>query len=155
MRKNTNSYIKHDTYAEIHTTKGDVILVDAEDLPTLSKFSWYVTTKGYSATKVNGKLLYMHRMLMNPENLQVDHINHDKLDNRKFNLRIVTNQENQFNRPVNSNNTSGVTGVYWNKDCRKLVAQITIDGRTISGGLFQEKEEAVQMRKALEQKYFK
>ena len=153
-RKNMNIILRCGIHSEIITANGDRILVDTSNLPIVSQYSWHVTTRGYAATRINGRIVYMHRMLMCPGELQVDHINQNKLDNRRFNLRIVTNQQNHFNRPLNSNNSSGVTGVYWNRDCQKWCAQITINGKTISGGLFHDFEDAVLKRMELEEIHF-
>ena len=153
-RRNLNIILRYDTYSEIITAKGDHILIDTVNIPIVSQYSWHVSTRGYAATRSNGINMYMHRILMQPGEFQVDHINRNKLDNRMQNLRIVTNQQNQFNRPLNSNNSSGFTGVYWNRDCQKWCAQITINGKTISGGLFKDIQDAVLKRKELEDKYF-
>ena len=149
-----NMILRHEIHSEIITANGDHILVDTVNLPIVSQYSWHVTSRGYAATRINGKIVYMHRMLMCPGELQVDHINQNKLDNRRFNLRIVTNQQNHFNRPLNSNNSSGVTGVYWHNQCQKWCVQITVNGKTISGGLFVDFRDAVQKRQELEDIYF-
>jgi len=63
------------------------------------------------------KKVYMHRVVNNtPDNLQTDHINHNQLDNRRINLRSVTNQQNAFNASLNKANTSGTKGVSWSKE---------------------------------------
>ena len=154
-RNNTNVVTPYITHGEIITAKVDQILVDLMDLPQVARHSWYITTRGYAATRINGKIVYLHRMLMRPEELQVDHINRNKLDNRRSNLRIVTNQQNHFNMPVNSNNSSGVSGVYWHRQCRKWCVQITVNGRTIHGGLYSDLKNAALRRKELEDTYFR
>ena len=123
MRTNTNTYFEQDSFVEIVTLKNEVILVDDEDFSKIRKSSWYVSNRGYVCTRTERKIKYLHRILMNPsEKLQVDHINHNKLDNRKINLRIVTNQQNHFNRSINKNNKSGAKGVYFNKKVANGVA---------------------------------
>jgi hypothetical protein len=87
---------------EIQLNKGMVALVDDEDFRTVSLFKWYVATTGYAVhgERVNGKQLkiYMHRFVTNaPKNMQVDHINANRLDNRKENLKICTARENGEN----------------------------------------------------------
>ena len=152
--RNKNKYEVRCNIAVIITRKGDRILVDCDDLEYLKGYSWHITSKGYACTSVNGEKVYMHRLLMNPKDHQVDHINLNKLDNRKNNLRIVSNQQNHFNRPINRNNTSGHTGIYRHNQCDRWCVQITINGKTIHGGLFKEFSKAVEAREALEQKYF-
>jgi hypothetical protein len=90
---------------KIKTTKGIYCLVDEDDFEKLNKYRWYFCSMdgetGYAYAKVDGKLVSMHRFLMRfPIGLEIDHINHDKLDNRKQNLRIVSRSENAFNRKI-------------------------------------------------------
>lgn len=97
-------------------------------------------SQGYLNGKltISGKvyLLRQHRILWAmhagewPSD-QIDHINGNKLDNCISNLRVVTNQENSRNRKRNRNNTTGVTGVYFNKQNGKWVATIFVDGKLI------------------------
>lgn len=154
MRVNTNRYVKQADFTEIYTIKGEVILVDNDDFDMVSKYCWYVSTKGYAYSRKNKKHVSMHRLLMTPEKLQVDHINRNKLDNRKSNLRLVTNQQNQYNTRLPRNNTSGFKGVYYNKDCDKWSAQITVNKKTINLGLFENKELAIQARLLAEKQYY-
>ena len=86
--------------------------------------------------------------------MEVDHINHNGLDNRKENLRIVTHKQNKFNNPILSTNTSGVTGVSWSKQKNKWRAYITIDNKQKSLGYYFNKEDAIKARKEAEEKYF-
>lgn len=75
-----------------------VVLLDAEDVPRVSALKWAIIgTNGYVVCA--SRRLLLHRFIMNaPPGTQVDHINHDKLDNRKANLRLCTPSQNQFNR---------------------------------------------------------
>ena len=59
-----------------------------------------------------------------PPLYKVDHINHNKYDNRKQELRICTNQQNCMNRKIQCNNTSGTPGVNYNKELKKWIARI-------------------------------
>ena len=155
MRKNTNKYVFRNDHIEIITRKGETILIDFEDFEKCKTISWCVDSKGYAngGNKLIGTVR-LHRFIMNPGKYHVDHINRNKLDNRRENLRLVTNQENHFNQNIPMNNSSGHIGVYFNKQCRKWCSQITVDGKTISGGLFKNIEDAIRKREELEQKYF-
>ena len=156
MRVNTNIITIKNGYAEIQTVKGEIIIIDISDVDKCKEHSWSIDSKGYPSSGGKGlRTTRLHRFLLQPpKGMQVDHINHNKLDNRRCNLRIVTNQQNHFNRPLNSNNSSGVKGVYWNKQCQKWCSQITINGKTISGGLFNNLNDAILKRIELENKYF-
>lgn len=73
-------------------------LVDNEDLEKLSKYSWYKHSEGYAVTNINKKYTLMHRFLLNAKrNEVVDHINGNKLDNRKSNLRLASPAQNMMN----------------------------------------------------------
>ena len=116
------------------------------------------TNRGYIQFSVLGKLYSGHRLAWLyehgkfPKN-QIDHINHDRIDNRIDNLREATNAENHKNRTMQSNNTSGYNGVYWREDRRRWYVSITIDQKTKHIGYFKAKDDAVSARKEAEKKY--
>lgn len=73
---------------------------DKEDQNIVDCFKWFML-EGYAVTKINGKLVSFHRLVMGLPSGQIDHINRDRLDNRKCNLRVVTSSDNQLNRGGN------------------------------------------------------
>lgn len=100
-------------------------IVDNEDYLYLSKRKWGLSKKGYAwggkayydnNNKRKTKTELIHRLVMKVKKGQIiDHINRDRLDNRKCNLRICSRFENQCNRPAPKHNTSGYKGVSFNK----------------------------------------
>ncbi|MGO4470387.1 HNH endonuclease [Arthrobacter sp. M-10] len=87
------------------------------------------------------------RMLVRGE--VVDHINHDRLDNRRANLRLATMATNQYNKPLQKNNSSGFKGIQFRKDVsspRKYEARIAYDGKVFCIGMYELAEEAAWMR---------
>lgn len=79
--------------------RGQTTIVDADDLPDLQKYTWYLCSNGYVYARIDGKPVALHVYLMRtPRGMHTDHINRDKLDNRRSNLRICTPQENLANR---------------------------------------------------------
>ena len=128
------------------------IIIDQDLFHDLMKYSWNKTKKNYIQGEVNGKPIQLSRYIMNcPENLVVDHINNNPLDNRKCNLRIVTLQENSFNRSSQKNSTSQYVGVSKKSDRNKWVS--VINGKFL--GYFDDEIEAAKARDTAVKKYYK
>lgn len=136
------------------------VKVDDADYQWLSKTMWSIGN-GY-ASRVEGtdylgtaQTFFMHRVIMDcPEGMMVDHINGDKLDNRRCNLRICSNAENSRNSRKAKNNTSGYKGVTWNKDLQKWVSQIAPDGGNVVLGYFDDPVRAAKAYNAAAVWYF-
>lgn len=84
----------------------------------------------------------------------VDHINRKPKDNRWLNLRDITQAKNCQNMGQKASNTSGHTGVGWDKRRGKWLAHITVDYKFKFLGYFLEKESAIEARKAAEKEHF-
>jgi len=135
--------------AKIQLSKGKVALVDADMFDYLNQWSWFYHKNGYAmrSYRKDGKYRKdrMHRVVVNaPLGLDVDHINGNKLDNRRENLRIATRSQNNANKRMQSNNTSGYRGVNWHKQRGKWVAKIQVDRKSIHLGLYEKKEDAAR-----------
>lgn len=94
---------------------GNTALVDDIDYEWLSQYKWHLHNRGYvtCAPQRNIKL-YMHRMIMRPsEDNVVDHIDGNKLNNTRANLRICNHRDNSRNAHIRANGTSKYKGVYW------------------------------------------
>lgn len=127
---------------QIPLTKGAFTLVDDDDFEWLSKHNWQLSSHGYAKTGVKG--YYMHRAILGaPPGREVDHINRDKLDNRRENLRIITNAKNNRSTPQRKDNTSGFKGVSYFKPRKCWVARIQVDGKRYYLGNYKTKEEAI------------
>lgn len=113
---------------------------------------------GYRGGGIFGRLYLAHRVIWAihtgawPDE-EIDHINHQKTDNRWANIRAVTNAENRKNRPMYSRNTSGICGVHWHKKSGKWRAVIKSDGEIMHLGLFVSLIDAAKARQAGEKKY--
>jgi hypothetical protein len=124
----------------IRLTKGYETIVDDEDYDFLNRHSWYFA-HGYAVRTIydNGKpyQLRMHRLLIDvPDGLDTDHINRNRLDNRKSNLRSATRSQNVANTFVEKQNRSGYKGVSWKKSNHKWCTQIRAKNKVIHIGLF-------------------
>jgi hypothetical protein len=131
---------------EIQLTQGKVAIVDDEDFEYLNRWTWHYCT-GYAKRiiDINGKRkrIRMHRAVLDtPDGIETDHINRNKLDNRKENLRYCTRAENMRNVCTRGNNLSGYKGVGWNLG--KWRSRITIDGKRICLGRFVNVKDAAQ-----------
>jgi hypothetical protein len=152
-----NKYIAYNDYVVgIATNTGNEFYIDIDDYNKIKKYSWYENEDGYLMSRINYKLVRLHRFIMNVKDskMLVDHINHDTLDNRKINLRIVTRSQNNMNKGLSSNNDSGIAGVRWDENRMKWTAYITINYNRMYLGYFNNFEDAVKARKEAEEKYF-
>jgi len=145
----------------IKLTRGKFTLVDDNDFKYLNKWKWYCSSRGYAMRDIKAEgekrmAILMHRLITNaPTGTVIDHINGDKLDNRRNNLMVVTQHENGVNRKVlNKNNTSGYRGVSWFPQRNKWVAKIMVNYRNKHLGIFSNIEKAILIRKEAEEKYF-
>jgi len=113
---------------------------------------------GYIDIRCKNHRMYAHRVawLLTYKEWpkgQVDHINGIRDDNRIENLRVVDNQQNHKNMKQHKGNTSGATGVYWNKRAKKWQAYICVDKEQIYLGIYDTIEEAAAVRKDAELMY--
>ena len=154
--KKYNNYNLSGEYGIGYTTNGEEFYFDLADYEKIKDYCCSKDINGYIVTNISyGRREYLHRFLLNPDkNMLIDHINHNKLDDRKENLRIVNSNQNNENRSISRNNTSGVTGVSWSSNRNKWVAQIKINNKSIFLGRFDNFEDAVAARKEAEEKYF-
>jgi hypothetical protein len=134
----SNRYRILPDYAEVTVGPDDAIMkIDVADLHYVIDYYWCLCGDGY----VSGRAGYLSRMIMQcPRGREVDHINNDKLDNRRSNLRLATRLiQIQNRRTINSNNTSGENGVsldlkgnryrayYWDENGKKCSKSFAFD----------------------------
>lgn len=118
-------------------------------------------SKGYWHIRIKGRLVYAHHLAWNtlhPDDLllpgeEIDHVNHIRDDNRGVNLVKKKHLANGRNKSKAINNTSGATGVYWNKKAGSWRAAIRVDDILLHLGVFPSFDDAVSARKAAEIKY--
>jgi hypothetical protein len=132
----------------ISLTKGRIALVDDSDYLWLSSYRWCYSSDGYAVNyywDAHGtkRKRTMHRLVMAeilghpvPRELQVDHINHNRTDNRRENLRLATRSQNQAYKGLQINNTSGYKGVIWHQNAWE--ARIRYEGRKLYLGRYSD-----------------
>ena len=134
-------------------------IVDATFYHKIRKYRWGLASGYAIASLGNGKKSFLHNVVLNtkPSNhvFEVDHINRDKLDNRRSNLRICTKTQNNVNSAIRSDNTSGVKGVSWSQKYEKWHAYLHLNGKRRLSRYFKEFLEAVEARRQAEIVYFK
>lgn len=143
---------------KIKLTQNKYALVDDDMFDFLNQWKWCfnngyaVRNKLWRSGKPQG-IIWMHRIVNNtPENKETDHINRNRLDNRKENLRSVNSSQNAINKGLRKDNTSRITGVNLFRN-GKWRTYITINRKTIHLGYFKSIEEAIFTRKEAERIY--
>lgn len=112
------------------------------------------TSHGYLSACVSKEKHYMHRLAwlyvygVMPE--QIDHINHNRMDNSIINLRNVTHSENHKNMSLYKRNKSGKHGVTWDKERNRWGARITFNGKIKTLGRYKKLDDALMAREKAE-----
>jgi hypothetical protein len=135
---------------KLELLSGEEVILDDEDYERFKNVSWRMHSGGYAVRSayINKKNLSirMHREIVGAKPGEyVDHINLNKLDNRRSNLRIATNAQNAWNQSKRPDNTSGYKGVGFRKDKNKYRAEIKKDYRSYHLGYFDNKHDAARM----------
>jgi len=121
----------------------------------VDKRAGYISISGYELIRIDYLTWRAHRLAWlyvhgRMPASDIDHINHDRSDNRIINLREVTGGDNQKNKSMHKNNTSGTAGVIWNPTNENWMTQIRVNYRTVHIGSYAEKRDAIIARKAAE-----
>lgn len=151
--KPVRDIIVADGVARIELNTGDFAFVDECDVHLIAGNNWYLSKTGYvrrAVPRVNGRnaTIDMHRLIVEcPQGQCVDHVDRNKLNNRRSNLRLATNSLNQANRRSKRGENS-LKGFTWNRASGKWQASIKKDGKYKHLGMFDTAEDA---NKAYEQ----
>ena len=132
---------------------GNEFYFDLEDYDKIKDYCWYENSNGYMAARMRGtnEHVCMH-VVIGGKNY--DHADRNKLNNTKQNLRSATYSENCQNRSLRSDNSSGVTGVWFSVTDNKWIASLDLNGETVYTKKFNKKYDAIVGRLNAEKKYF-
>ena len=151
---------------KIQLSKGKYALVDDADFEWLNQWHWHYQSSGYAVRTIYVKgsgrknqkndYVLMHRLINNtPIGYDTDHIDRDKLNNQRHNLRTADRSLNGINKGLQSNNTSGHKGVTWFKRLGIWQVYINKDGKRINLGYYPQLKDAVRARQQAESVYHK
>lgn len=149
---------------KIPLTQGQFTIVDEDVYEWASKLKWFAAhwKNGFYACR-GGKMTNgirkpneaLHRTIMNPpEGMMIDHINGNTLDNRRDNLRICSNTQNQRNQQLSKRNTVGYKGVSWHQRHKKWIARIRVNNRLIHLGYYTDLIEGAKAYDVAAIKYY-
>lgn len=157
-RCNNKWYIYEDICeCVVKSNNGEIktFIIDSKDYEFISIRNWYINESGYVISWMDKKHIRLHRLIINPnDGFDIDHINGNTLDNRRKNLRICTRQQNSMNQKNHSNNTSGKSGVTFNKKSKKWCVSIGYKYKRIFIGYYKTKDEAINARMKAEKEYY-
>lgn len=153
-----NEYVIKEDYAELYildkySNIKQVAIIDIEDIERLKQYSFRTHNKGYISTSIKGKTKYLHQIIYGNrrDGFEIDHINRNKLDNRKSNLRECTHIDNTHNRiKENKYTQQGITKL---KRLKKKPYHVRVANKHI--GYYATIEEAVQARIKAEKEIYK
>lgn len=133
-------------------------LVDDQDFLWANKRKWKLSSSGY-VSRSGGikdgkhKTFLLHRLICKtPSGMETDHINRNKLDNRRENLRVMTSRQNHFNTSIRKDNKTGFRGIHFDKNRKRWVLQVVIDSGARITIRTKAKKEAINIRKDIVRK---
>jgi hypothetical protein len=122
--------------------KGKIALLDDEDFENITQYKWYLAKNGYIGGIVDNRVITLHRFIAKtPEGMHTDHIDGNRLNNQKSNLRICTQAQNNKNMSPRENTAVGLKGVSYCMSGRYR-AHINVNNKQVHLGVFDTKEEA-------------
>lgn len=131
-------------------------IVDDADLGWLNQWNWRLHSKGYAAREESGRTILMHRLILGLQHgdpTQGDHWDRDRLNNRRRNLRPVSEAQNPQNTSARPG-TSSHRGVSWDNDRGRWLAQISVAGKKVNLGRFRTEDQAAEAARLARTEFF-
>jgi hypothetical protein len=128
--------------------KGGIAIVSKNDFESVKKYQWHQNQDGYAQGNISGVLMLMYRYIMKVTNRDqiIDHINGNRLDNRRDNLRLTDVQLNSENKKLNKNKkTSIYRGVFFDKKNKKFQVTTNIGGKRLNMGCYDTETKAAEV----------
>jgi hypothetical protein len=160
ITKKERSGMVEKVYLTAPRLQGKFFLIDREDLESFRRFfdnrKFSLDGHGYIQFSFHQRQILLHRWILNaPNGTEVDHIDHDPLNNCRSNLRLCLKAQNQWNREgATKRSKSGIRGVSWDTDSRKWVVQLQKHKRKVCIGYYHDKSEAEKAAKEARREYF-
>jgi hypothetical protein len=140
-------------FVKVPLTRGLFCIIDDADADLVGKNNWMANPNpyGYYARRIHEvagvkEYIYMHRVIAQASSgEEVDHIDGDRLNNRRSNLRLCSRKENNANRGASRSNTSGIKGVSWHRKDKRWVATTSVNNKTVYLGQSLTKEGAAEI----------
>lgn len=158
--KKYNDYdLESKEYGVGRTSQGIEFIFDKNDFDKIKEYCWSVDSKGYLQAKIprQSKMITFHRLILDFPNCDVDHVNRNRLDNRRSNLRLATKSQNRYNTSMKKSNNSGVIGIkkiVHNSGKTVFIASLAKDKKEVLNKTFENFEDAVIARLQAEKEYF-
>ena len=148
-------FVDANNLAHVKLRDGKEMLCDIKDWNKMKEYTWRTNKNGYASAPIKGRQKRFHVEIMGKKNgYVIDHIDQNKLNNQRSNLRFVTKSGNAANSKLSKNNKSGIKGVRQARSGR-WVARLMLNGKNINLGTYDTIEEAAEARRKGEEKYFK
>ena len=157
MKRKNSYYISgNNVYMLVkNTTMSREVIIDLDDLQEVAKYNWRLNKDAYAVhSSVATKERFMHHLILKrKKGLETDHINRNRVDNRKANLRYATRKQNVENTGVRKDSLTKIKGVGYYKSIDRWCAKIQIRGKRMFLGSRKSPEEAEELYKNAVAKY--
>lgn len=141
--------------ARIPLTRGLWTVVDLSDMVLVSGKNWHANGGGYANRREGSEMVFMHHLILpRKQGFDVDHIDGDKRNNRRSNLRYATRSENKANHPEYFRTKAKHAGVSWDSQRQKWMVTITLHKKTLRLGRFSDLKHAIAVREKAELEVF-